>query len=63
MKLKLSWLFYTLSIIGVVAVTLAFFNIGREFFDSNKSWFLASLWIGLIGNSILKRSKKKQSTN
>jgi uncharacterized membrane protein YjjB (DUF3815 family) len=61
MKLKLSWLFHTLSFIGVVAVTLAFFNIGRDFFDRYTSWFLASLWIGLIGNSILKRIKKKQS--
>jgi uncharacterized membrane protein YjjB (DUF3815 family) len=61
MKPKLSWLFHTLTFVGIVAFTLAFFNFGRDFFDRYVGWFLASLWIGMIGNSILKRYKKKQN--
>lgn len=61
MKPKLSWLFQTLTFVGIVAFTLAFFNIGRELFDRYIGWFLASLWIGMIGNTILKRYKKKQN--
>ena len=38
---------------------MAFFNIGREFFDRYVFWFVTFLWIGMIGNFILKRDKKK----
>ena len=61
MKHKLEWLFLILSMIGGVAITLGFFDIGREFFSKYLYWFLASLWIGVLGNSILKRYEKKQS--
>ena len=33
MKNRLEWLFISLSMIGVIPVTLGFFNIGREFFS------------------------------
>ena len=59
MKNKLEWLFISLSMIGVVPVTLGFFNIGREFFSEYLYWFLVPLWIGIIGNGILKRYEKK----
>jgi hypothetical protein len=61
MKPKLSWLFQSLTFVGVVSFTLAFFNIGRQFFDRYVSWFLACLWIGMIGTSILKRYKTKHN--
>jgi hypothetical protein len=61
MKPKLSWLFQTLTFVGIAAFTLAFFNIGRELFDRHVGWFLACLWIGMIGITILKRYKKKQN--
>ena len=40
MKNRLEWLFISLSLIGVVPVTLGFFNIGREFFSEYLYWFL-----------------------
>ena len=58
MKHKLIWLFQFLLLIGAVSYTLSFFDIGREFFDRNLSWFLAALWIGIIGNFLLKRIEK-----
>lgn len=59
MKKRLYWLFNALTAIGVVSFILGFFNVGREFFDKHLSWFLASLWIGLIGSSILRRFEKR----
>ncbi|HZG60165.1 MAG TPA: hypothetical protein VEY68_06795 [Anoxybacillus sp.] len=61
MKKTLNWLFQSLTFVGVLSFTLAFFDIGRAFFDRNLNWFLASLWIGTIGNSILERYEKKQN--
>ena len=61
MKHRLEWFFLILSIIGGVPITLGFFNIGREFFSKYLYWFLAPLWIGVIGNMILKRYEKKQN--
>jgi hypothetical protein len=57
-KHKLIWLFQSLTFVGVGSFTLAFFDIGREFFDRYLSWFLASLWMGIIGHLILKRGER-----
>ncbi|MDQ0229180.1 hypothetical protein J2S19_000430 [Metabacillus malikii] len=57
---KLNWLFQTLIVTGGVAYTLAFFEIGSEFFDRYYSWFLIFLWVGIVGNFILKWYEKKQ---
>jgi hypothetical protein len=58
MKQKLSWLFNLLKGIGVIALTLSFFEIGKEFFQTYLLWFLASLWIGLAGSFILEKMGK-----
>lgn len=60
MKRKLNWLFQSLMIVGGVSYTLAFFNIGENTFDRFYIWFLTSLWVGIIGNLILKMYEKKQ---
>lgn len=61
MKDKLNWLFNVLAIIGGLAYTLAFFNIGNDIFDRFYIWFLSSLMIGVIGNLLLKMYEKKQN--
>ncbi|MGV2939214.1 hypothetical protein AB5I83_06455 [Mesobacillus sp. LC4] len=55
---KLSGLFSLLKGIGVLAITLSFFEIGKEFFHSYFLWFLASLWVGLAGSFIIERMEK-----
>jgi hypothetical protein len=59
-KYKLNWLFQFLMIVGGVSYTLGFLNIGESFFDRFYIWFLTSLWIGIIGNLILKMYEKKR---
>ncbi|MBY0149229.1 hypothetical protein [Neobacillus niacini] len=61
MKQKLNWLFQSLIIVSGGSYTLAFFDIGREFFDRFNSWVLTSLWIGVIGILIIKWYGKKQA--
>ncbi|MCM3575394.1 MULTISPECIES: hypothetical protein [Mesobacillus] len=58
MKQKLSWLFNLLKGIGVIALTLSFFKIGRDFIQAYLVWFLASLWVGLAGSFILEKMGK-----
>lgn len=55
MKDKLGALFSILKGIGVIALTLSFFEIGKEFFQPYLLWFLASLWVGLAGSFILEK--------
>lgn len=60
MKL-LKGLFQTVAFISAGAFTLAFFNIGRVFFDANLRWFVSSLWIALIGEWMINKMEKKQA--
>lgn len=59
MKKRLNWLFDSLTFFGVIPVTLMGLNIGREVMGDYLYWFVGSLWLGLIGNAILKRVEKK----
>lgn len=58
MKSKMGWLFRRLREIGAIALTLSFFDIGRDFFQAYLIWFLLSLWIGMIGSYIIERMDK-----
>ncbi|MDQ0233262.1 hypothetical protein [Metabacillus malikii] len=60
---KLTLLFQTLTFIGVVAITLTFFNIGRDFLYPYFHFFLVSTWIGLIGDTVVNRYRKKQENS
>ncbi|WP_213421237.1 hypothetical protein [Bhargavaea massiliensis] len=57
---KLSKFFFALMIIGVIPVALAFFDIGRGFYNDYRWWFLGVLWIGIIGNWITGRKFRTQ---
>lgn len=59
---KLNKFFFSLMIIGVVPVTLAFFDIGREFYNDHRWWFVGVLWIGIIGNWITERKIRTQQS-
>ncbi|WP_246943754.1 hypothetical protein [Bacillus pinisoli] len=55
---RLRSLFNLLSGIGVIALTLAFFEIGNEFVQMHFNWFLAFLWIGMLGRFSIERLEK-----
>lgn len=59
---KLSNFFFALMIIGVIPTVLAFFDIGRGFYNDYRWWFLGVLWIGIVGNWITERKIRKQQT-
>ncbi|MBT2640452.1 MULTISPECIES: hypothetical protein [unclassified Bacillus (in: firmicutes)] len=63
MKDKLSGLFSLLRGIGALALTLSFFEIGKEFFQTNLLWFLVSLWVGLAGSFIIEKMEKTTKKN
>lgn len=61
MTSKWKMLFQTLIFIGVIPITLAGLNIWREYIGPYVYWFAALLWIGLIGDSIIKRLERRKN--
>lgn len=59
MKRKLRLLFEMLRAIGIIAITLSFFKIGKNLIDQYFLWFLIVLWVGVVGLSILERVEKR----
>lgn len=57
---RLSNFFFALMIIGVIPIVLAFFDIGRSFYDDYRWWFLGLLWTGVIGNWITERKIRNE---
>ncbi|WP_156484855.1 hypothetical protein [Bhargavaea cecembensis] len=59
---KLNHFFFALMIVGGIPVTLAFFDVGRGFYNDYRWWFVGVLWIGIIGNWITERKLRNQQT-
>ena len=58
MKQQLRGLFSLLKGIGVIALTLSFFDIGQKFFHTYFLWFIVFLWVGMLGSFIIEKKEK-----
>lgn len=57
---KLDNILFLMLLFGIIPIILAAFDIYRQQYQEYKFVFLFSLWIGVIGTTVLKRYKMKK---